>query len=132
MATLTIRRLEEADRDWLRRAARDEGVSMEEYVRRMLRRARLATTQRFGDVLDELDRSLSEEDRALLGDAPVIERPPPSGAGPVPRRRGRLDDHLSDVLIAATASVHGLVVLTRNERQFRATGVPFENPWTLR
>jgi len=43
-----------------------------------------------------------------------------------------LDDHLFDVLIAATASVHGFVVLTRNERQFRATGVPFENPWTPR
>ena len=41
-----------------------------------------------------------------------------------------LDEHLFDVLIAATASVGGLVVLTRNERQFRATGVPFENPWS--
>jgi len=47
------------------------------------------------------------------------------------RTGGRsLDDHLFDVLIAATASVHGLVVLTRNERPFHATGVPFENPWT--
>ena len=33
-----------------------------------------------------------------------------------------LDDHLFDVLIAGTASVHGLTVVTRNERQFRATG----------
>ena len=40
-----------------------------------------------------------------------------------------LDDHLFDVLIAATASVHELTVVTRNERQFRATGVPVRNPW---
>lgn len=40
-----------------------------------------------------------------------------------------LDDHLFDALIAGTASAHGLAVLTRNERQFRAAGVPVVNPW---
>ena len=47
------------------------------------------------------------------------------------RARGTsLDDHLLDALIAGTALASGLTVLTRNERQFRATGVAFENPWS--
>ena len=43
-------------------------------------------------------------------------------------RRPSLDDRLLDVPIAGTALASGLTVLTRNERQFRATGVAFENP----
>jgi predicted nucleic acid-binding protein len=34
-----------------------------------------------------------------------------------------------DALIAATAFVHNLVVVTRNERDFVGMGVPFINPW---
>ena len=34
-----------------------------------------------------------------------------------------------DVLIAATALVHGMTVVTRNARDFEATGVPLLNPW---
>lgn len=34
-----------------------------------------------------------------------------------------------DSLIAATAAVHGLVVVTRNERDFDGTGVRVMNPW---
>ncbi len=46
------------------------------------------------------------------------------------RTRGTsLDEHLFDVLIAGTAVAGGLTVLTRNERQFRAARVAFENPW---
>jgi toxin FitB len=33
-----------------------------------------------------------------------------------------------DVAIAATASVHGMVVLTANERHFRPLGIAFVNP----
>jgi hypothetical protein len=35
-----------------------------------------------------------------------------------------------DALIAATALVHGLTVVTRNVDDFEPTGVPVLNPWT--
>jgi hypothetical protein len=34
-----------------------------------------------------------------------------------------------DALIAATALVHGLTVVTRNVTDFAPTGVPLVNPW---
>ncbi|SCX35852.1 putative ribonuclease FitB [Agrobacterium rosae] len=34
-----------------------------------------------------------------------------------------------DALIAATALVHGMTVVTRNLADFQATGVPLLNPW---
>jgi len=34
-----------------------------------------------------------------------------------------------DALIAATALVHGMIVVTRNVADFAATGVPLQNPW---
>ena len=34
-----------------------------------------------------------------------------------------------DALIAATALVHGLMVVTRNVEDFEPTGVPLLNPW---
>jgi predicted nucleic acid-binding protein len=36
-----------------------------------------------------------------------------------------------DALIAATALRHGLSVVTRNVRDFSATGVPVLNPWNV-
>lgn len=35
----------------------------------------------------------------------------------------------TDALLAATAAVHGLVVVTRNEKHFAPLGVPFINPF---
>lgn len=35
----------------------------------------------------------------------------------------------SDALIAATALVHGMTVVTRNINDFKETGVPLLNPW---
>ena len=35
-----------------------------------------------------------------------------------------------DALIAATALVHGMTVVTRNVRDFERTGVPTFNPWS--
>ena len=37
-----------------------------------------------------------------------------------------------DALIAATALVHGMTVVTRNVEDFEATGVPLLNPWDAR
>lgn len=34
-----------------------------------------------------------------------------------------------DALIAATALVHGMTVVTRNTADFKASGVPVLNPW---
>jgi len=42
----------------------------------------------------------------------------------VPDRRGE-----RDALIAATALVHGMAVVTRNVADFKPTGVPTVNPW---
>jgi predicted nucleic acid-binding protein len=45
----------------------------------------------------------------------------------VPDRRGE-----RDALIAATALVHGMTVVTRNEADFQPTGVSLVNPWAVR
>lgn len=42
----------------------------------------------------------------------------------IPNRRNE-----ADALIAATALVHGLIVVTRNVRNFEATGAVVINPW---
>jgi predicted nucleic acid-binding protein len=39
------------------------------------------------------------------------------------------DDLVMDALIAATAAVHGLTVVTRNVRDFQRLGSPTLNPW---
>lgn len=45
----------------------------------------------------------------------------------VPDRRAE-----RDALIAATALVHGMTVVTRNVADFEPTGVPLLNPWGIR
>ena len=35
----------------------------------------------------------------------------------------------ADNLIAATAKIHGLTVITRNTKHYSSTGVTFHNPW---
>lgn len=44
----------------------------------------------------------------------------------VPDKRGE-----RDALIAATALVHGMTVVTRNVADFEPTGVPTVNPWDV-
>lgn len=61
------------------------------------------------------------EDRILPVDLPVARR---CARLHVPDRRSE-----RDALIAATALVHGMTVVTRNEADFKATGVPLINPW---
>lgn len=55
---------------------------------------------------------------------------------PVALRCARLHvpDHRADrdALIAATALVHGMTVVTRNVTDFEPTGVPLLNPWIAR
>jgi len=41
----------------------------------------------------------------------------------------RSDDLIEDAMIAATAAVHGLTVVTRNVRDFAVFGVPTLNPF---
>ena len=45
---------------------------------------------------------------------------------PIPDRRNE-----ADALIAATALVHGLIVVTRNLRDFEGTGVVVMDPWQI-
>jgi predicted nucleic acid-binding protein len=59
--------------------------------------------------------------RILAVDSAVAQR---SAALPVPDPRP-----FRDGLIAATALVHSLVVVTRNLADFEATGVALLNPW---
>ena len=42
----------------------------------------------------------------------------------------RIGNRENDLLIAATAQVHGLTVVTRNTRHFEPTGVPVIDPMT--
>ncbi len=42
----------------------------------------------------------------------------------------RSDDLIEDAMIAATAHIHGLTIVTRNQRDFERLGVPTLNPFT--
>jgi toxin FitB len=44
-------------------------------------------------------------------------------------RRKSLPMSIVDSLIAATAMVHGLTIVTRNAKHFAPSGVPILNPW---
>ena len=63
-------------------------------------------------------------DRVLPVDAAVALR---CASLHVPDPRGE-----RDALIAATALVHGMTVVTRNVADFEATGVPILDPWDAR
>ena len=52
-------------------------------------------------------------------------------AGAWARIRARRSAPVIDALIAATASVHDLTVVTRNARDFEALDVKVLNPWRL-
>lgn len=46
--------------------------------------------------------------------------------------RGKSEILSADAMLAATARVHHLTVVTRNERDFRHFGVPVLNPFTTK
>ena len=86
------------------------------------RRASLA--RRVQDLLDDFfeDRMLDWTASDAQECARIMEEK---------RRRGEsLDSHLPDAMLAGTAASRGLIVVTRNEREFRNTGVKTVNPWT--
>lgn len=43
--------------------------------------------------------------------------------------RGRSDHLIEDAILAATARIHGLTLVTRNTRDFKDFKVPVLNPW---
>ncbi len=61
--------------------------------------------------------------RTLPVDTPVAQR---CARLHVPDRRGE-----RDALIAATALVHGMTLVTRNVADFKPIGVPLINPWEV-
>jgi predicted nucleic acid-binding protein len=63
----------------------------------------------------------SFQGRILVVDTPVVRR---CAELHVPNRRSE-----RDALIAATALVHGMPVVTRNTSDFESTGVELINPW---
>ena len=87
-------------------------------------RRREQLTERFQGVLEDLF-----EDSVLdwgLGDAEACAR-----VMEEKRRRGEsLDDHLTDAMLAGMALARGLTLITRNERDYRNTGISLINPWT--
>ncbi|MCK5379718.1 MAG: type II toxin-antitoxin system VapC family toxin [Acidobacteria bacterium] len=66
-----------------------------------------------GRILD-IDTAVAGEWGVMLGEAEGRGRPLPA----------------IDVLIAATAKVHGCAVVTRNEADIEPTGIVVVNPWT--
>jgi toxin FitB len=42
---------------------------------------------------------------------------------------GKQEDLFYDVMIAATARIHGLIVATQNEKDFKQLGVEIVNPF---
>ena len=88
-------------------------------------RRRADLTERFKGILEDLF-----EGRLLdwtIADSRVCAR-----VMEEKRRRGEpLDDHLPDAMLAGMAVSRELTVVTRNERDFRNTGVTIIDPWTI-
>ncbi len=87
-------------------------------------RRRTELESRFRSLMDDYfaDRLLDWNLEDAAHCAHIMERK---------RRAGEpLDDHLPDAMLAGLAANRGLVVVTRNESEFRNTGVVTLNPWT--
>lgn len=89
--------------------------------------ARLASGSR-KDTLERFLEGLVEQfaDRILPVDEAVARS---TAELRVARERLGRPLHLADALIAGTARVHGLILVTRNVADFAATGLTIENPW---
>jgi predicted nucleic acid-binding protein len=69
---------------------------------------------RFQGRIFDIDTAVAGEWGVMLGEAESRGRPLPA----------------IDVLIAATAKVHGCAVVTRNKSDIEPTGIEVVNPWT--
>ncbi len=69
---ITVRGIEPGDKSWLKRAARDAGVSMEEFVRRLIREGRERAERR---------TKPSEVFKRYFGPEDGIDLPPPDRYG---------------------------------------------------
>ncbi|MEM9988626.1 MAG: hypothetical protein AAF723_03825 [Pseudomonadota bacterium] len=71
MAAVVIRRLQEEDKIYLKKAAKQHGLSMEAYVRQLIlqdKQKHSAASAVFGDALKEMNADLTIEDKTLLED----------------------------------------------------------------
>lgn len=89
--------------------------------------ARKPRGKRRNELAAAIDELLSEHGESLLG----IDRNVAALSGTL--RAGEESAgrtlHIADALIAATARVHGLILATRNVRDFEYLGVALVNPW---
>ena len=69
---------------------------------------------RFEGRIIGIDVAIADAWARLVAAARALGEPPP----------------LLDAFVAATALVHRMTLVTRNERHVRALGVPILNPWT--
>jgi plasmid stability protein len=53
MSMITVRQLDQADKDWLRAEATRWGISMEELVRRLIRERRVESTRKPSQIVDD-------------------------------------------------------------------------------
>lgn len=91
-------------------------VGIARLARRDVAQARLLQTWLDNELLDAFARRILAVDVAVARRAARLHVPDPR-----PER---------DTLIAATAAVHGLTVVTRNTRDFDSLGVAVVNPWS--
>ena len=71
-SSITVRDIDPRDKSWLKREAREVGVSMEEFVRRLIREKRTKTERR---------PKPSEAFARHFGEEHGIELPPPARCG---------------------------------------------------
>lgn len=90
-------------------------------IQQGIERARVRDSEKAAEIEVWLE-SLLQTAQVLPADAAVFR----AWAKLMHRRSG---DLIVDALIAATAQVHGLTVVTRNTRDFETLGVPTVNPF---
>lgn len=84
--SITIRDIDPGDKSWLRREARQVGVSMAELVRRLIHEKRTQTERRLKP---------SEAFARYFGEEHGVELPPPVRRGYRPQLCSREEDELS-------------------------------------